>query len=49
MNSSKNFFLLMIKPIDDVNYEPIEGCDPNLKSKLYDVVNVHHEMFQVPT
>ena len=49
MNSSKNFALLMIKPITDVNHESFEGCDPNLKSDLYDVFDAHHEMFQEPT
>ena len=39
----------MIKPKVDINHEYFEGCDPKLKSELYDVVNGHHEMFQEPT
>ena len=38
----------MIKPKDDINNEYFEGCDPKLKSELYDVVNGHHKMFQQP-
>ena len=49
VNSSKNFVLLMIKPKVDINHESFEGCDPKLRSYLYDVVNGHHEMFQEPT
>ena len=49
VNSSKNFVLLMIKPKADVNHESFEGCDPKLKSDLYDVVNARHGMFQEPT
>ena len=49
VNSSKNFFLLMIKPKSDINHESFEGFDPKLKSDLYDVFNGHHEMFQEPT
>ena len=48
VNSSNNFVLLMIKPKDDVNHESFDGCDPKLKSDLYDVFNAHHEMFQEP-
>ena len=39
----------MIKAKVDVNHESFEGCDPQLKSDLYDVVDAHHEMFQEPT
>ena len=49
VNSSKNFVLLMIKPKVDVNHESFDNCDPKLKSDLYDVVDVYHEMFQEPT
>ena len=49
VNSSNNFVLLIIKPKIDVNHESFEGCDPKLKSYLYDVVDAHHEMFQEPT
>ena len=49
VNSSKNFFLLIIKPKADVNHESFEDCDPKLKLYLYDVVYAHHEMFQEPT
>ena len=49
VNSSKNCVLLMIKPKANINHEFFEGCDPELKSDLYDVVNGHHEMFQEPT
>ena len=49
VNSSKNFVLPMIKPKYDVNHESFEGCDPKLKSYLYDVFDAHHEMFQKPT
>ena len=48
VNSSKNFFLLMIKPKADVNHDSFQDCDPNLKSNLYDVFDAHHEMFQGP-
>ena len=30
VNSSKNFFLLMIKPKFEINHEYFEGCDPKL-------------------
>jgi len=49
VNSSKNFFIIIIKPKSDVNHESFEDCDPKLKSYLYDVVDAHHEMFQEPT
>ena len=49
VNSSKNFFLIMIKPKADVNHEYFKGCDPKLKSDVYDVVDAHHEMFLEPT
>eukprot|EP00253_Pinus_taeda_P028567 PITA_28567 len=49
VNSSKNFVLLMIKPKVDVNHESFDNCDPKLKSDLYAVVDVYHEMFQEPT
>ena len=49
VNSSKKFVLLTIKPKVDVNHESLEGCDPKLKSYLYDVVDAHNEMFQEPT
>ena len=49
VNSSKNFVLLLIKPKADVNNESFEGCDPKLKSDLYDMVNGHHDLFQEPT
>eukprot|EP00253_Pinus_taeda_P010660 PITA_10660 len=49
VNSSKNFVLLMFKPKVDVNHESFDNCDPKLKSDMYDVVDVYHEMFQEPT
>ena len=49
VNSSKSFVLLMIKTKVDVNHESFENFDFKLKSDLYDVVDAHHEMFQVPT
>eukprot|EP00253_Pinus_taeda_P010474 PITA_10474 len=49
VNSSKNFVLLMIKPKVDVNHESFDNCDPKLKSDLYYVVDLYHEMFQEPT
>ena len=48
VNSSKNFVLLMIKPKNDVDYEAFQGCDPNLKSNLIEVVNQNNEMFHEP-
>lgn len=48
LNLSKNFILLMIKPIIDIYNEAFKGCDSNLKSELVDVVNKYDEMFQEP-
>jgi hypothetical protein len=48
VNASKNFVLLMIKPKDNVEKESFQGCDANLKSDLYEVVNQYDEMFQEP-
>eukprot|EP00253_Pinus_taeda_P017387 PITA_17387 len=49
VNSSNNFVLFMIKPKVDVNHESFDNCDPKIKSDLYDVVDVYHDMFQEPT
>ena len=38
----------MIKPNNDVDYEAFQGCDPNLKYDLIEVVNQNNEMFQEP-
>jgi hypothetical protein len=48
VNASKNFVLLMIKPKDNVEKEVFQGCDANLKSDLYEVVNQYDEMFRKP-
>jgi hypothetical protein len=48
VNASNNFFLLMIKPKDNVQKKTFQGCDANLKSDLYEVVNQYDEMFQEP-
>jgi hypothetical protein len=46
VNVSKNIFLLMIRPKDNVEKEAFPGCDSKLKSDLYEVVNQYDEMFQ---
>lgn len=48
VNDSKNFVLLMIKPMNDINTETFQGCDSRLKSELVDVVNQYDEMFREP-
>ena len=48
VNASNNFVLLMIKPKENVENEAFQGCDANLKSDLYEVVNKYNEMFQEP-
>jgi hypothetical protein len=48
VNARKNFFLLMIKPKDDIENEVFQGCDTKLKSDLYEVVNQYDEMFKEP-
>ena len=45
VNSSKNFMFPMIKPRNDVDNESFKGCDSNLKSELFDVVNQYDEFF----
>jgi hypothetical protein len=46
VNASKNFVFLMIKPKDNVEKEAFQGCDANLKSDLYEVVNQYDDMFK---
>jgi hypothetical protein len=48
VNASKNFFLLMIKPKEDIETEAFQGCDTKLKSNLYEVVTQYDEMFKEP-
>jgi hypothetical protein len=48
VNASKKFVLLMIKLKDNVEKEAFQGCNANLKSDLYEVVNQYDEMFQEP-
>jgi hypothetical protein len=48
VNSSNNFVHLMIKPKDNVEKKSFQGCDPKLKSYLYEVVNQYDEIFQEP-
>jgi hypothetical protein len=48
VNASKNLFLLMIKPKDDIENKVFQGCDAKLKSDLYEVVNQYDEMFKEP-
>jgi hypothetical protein len=48
VNASKYFVLLIIKPKDNVEKEAFQGCDANLKSDLYEVINQYDEMFQEP-
>jgi hypothetical protein len=48
VKASKNFFLLMIKPKDDVENKSFQGCDTKLKSDLYEVVTQYDEMFKEP-
>jgi hypothetical protein len=48
VNASKNLVLLMIKPKDNDEKEVFQGCDANLKSDLYEVVNENVDMFQEP-
>jgi len=39
-------FAIIIKFIDDIDYEAFDGCNLNLKTDLVDVVNQSDEMFQ---
>jgi hypothetical protein len=48
VSASNNFVLLMIKPKDNVEKEPFQGCDAKMKYDLYDFVNQYDEMFQEP-
>ena len=38
----------MIKPKNDVENEAFQGCDPKLKSNLFEVVNQYDDMFKEP-
>ena len=48
VNASKNFVLMMVKEKNDEISKSFEGCDPEHKSELIEIISEYDDLFQNP-